>query len=231
MNEHQRETAILIGWAGRIYAMMRGILDEKGIDSVLVSQEALADYQACLKQAEKLFGTRPVRYVAYSALIDRSAFPEHITELTESQWKAFKQHSYHNLFNVGRTYAKKLLEQDAGHFLVIGSIAGMVPANGEELSGAASAAAYMVMKNMAAERQREGVTISAVALGMLSGDPEAVTLNDSETLRRHIPDGQPIPAEKAAKGIVRLLTEGSAQINGNVTAFDSGFSCSFMRDW
>jgi NAD(P)-dependent dehydrogenase (short-subunit alcohol dehydrogenase family) len=231
MNEHQRETAILIGWTGRIYALARDILTGMGIDSVLVGQEALADYPSCLKQAAKLFESRQVLYVAYSALIDKDAFPERLTDLTEPQWKAMKQTSYHNLFNVSRTYARKLLEQENGHFLVIGSVAGLIPAYGEEINGAASASAFMVMKSMAAEMQREGATVSAIALGSLEEDAQAVTLSDTETLRRHIPAGKPISAEAAARGIVRQLTEGSGQINGNVTAFDSGFSCSFMRDW
>ena len=229
MKAKRNETAILIGWAGKIFPAMIELLGEKGIEAINMDGDMLNRLDE--SHAALFTNGRNIRYIVYSALLEKDIFPSKITALSVQDWKAWKHHVYNRLFNVNRFLVEKMLPKGEGHFLVVGAISGVIPSNGEELSGAASASAFMIMKSMAAELAAEGLTASAVALGVLEEGTGAVTLDNTEKTRSHIPSGKPLSAWDAAEGIVKQLTESPCQWNGNVIRMDSGFSCSYMREW
>ncbi|MCL1855759.1 MAG: SDR family oxidoreductase [Clostridia bacterium] len=229
MNKKCNETALLIGWAGNIFPAVKVLLEEKGMDVIHINGDALNHLDTL--HAAPFQDGRMIRYAVYSALLDRGMFPSRITDMSVEDWKAWKQRVYQRLFDVNRYLVRKMLGMWGSRFLIVGSISGVIPSNGEEVSGAASASAFMIMKSMATELAASGLTASAIALGVLQEDAGVVTLGNTEAVRRHIPAGRPISVREAAQGIVRQLMENDCLCNGNVSLMDSGFACSYMRDW
>lgn len=216
------KTALLLGYTGRILEYIENLLSEKGISSERIGEEKLRDYDFCQEISESLFQAKKITYIVYSVLVPRGVLPDRIADMDTRQWLRFKQLAFTNLFNVNRTFVKGMSESGGGRYLTVGSITGVVPARGEQINGAVSASAFMMMQSNVLELARKGITANAAALG-LSGD--------NETLSRHIPGGKAIGELDTAACIVQILTDTPEDMAGAVVPLDAGFSCGFMRDW
>lgn len=217
-----RKTALLLGYAGRIFEYMENLLSVKGIDTKHIGGDELRDFDHCRKTSESLFLENDIEYIVYSVLVKSGELSSRIADMDSEQWLRLKQLAFTNIFNVNRTYIKRMSEDGGGRCLTVGSIAGVLPAWGEEVNGAVSASAFMMMKSNVLELSRQGIIANGVALGLPAED---------ETLRRHIPGGETINEYAAAEWIARLLTDMPDDMSGAVVPLDSGFSCGFMRDW
>jgi NAD(P)-dependent dehydrogenase (short-subunit alcohol dehydrogenase family) len=218
-----RKTALLLGYAGRIFEYVENLLSVNGIDTKHIGGDELRDFDHCRKTSESLFLENDIKYIVYSVLVKSGELSSRIADMDSEQWLRFKQLAFTNIFNVNRTYIKGMTESGGGRYLTVGSIVGVLPAWGEEVNGAVSASAFMMMKSNVLEISQKGINANAVALGLQA--------DDNEMLRRHIPGGETISEYAAAEGIVRLLADMPDDMRGAVVPLDAGFSCGFMRDW
>lgn len=225
------ETALLIGQTGRIFDFVQDVLASKGIVSIRINEDVIRDYKKSLQTALSVFDKAEVKYIVYSVLVDKKQLPAHIKDMSVSEWQMFKEMAFTNVFNINRTFVKLMSERGGGYHLTVGSIAGIVPVKGEEVNGAVSASAFMVMKSNALELAQQGITVNAVALGLLDEDAEMAVLEDTEAIRKHIPGGKALKCRDAAISISQVLTVNSPHLSGVVIPLDYAFSCGFMRDW
>lgn len=136
-----------------------------------------------------------------------------------------------NLYNVN-VFAPMLLSQlvlrnmsrqKYGRIINVASTAASEVYEGNSIYGSSKAALVAFTKSFAAETYKYGVTVNAVAPGLINTEMSSVFEGkDPEEPIRHTALGRKIEAEEIAKVIIKLLSEEMNIINGTVVTINGG---------
>lgn len=138
---------------------------------------------------------------------------------TPEQWKAQIDLNLYGLLHCVRTVLPGMCTRGYGRIVVISSGAAQVGLPiGVSLYGAAKAGALGFVRHVAQEVARRGVTVNAVALGLM----ENVAGADTETLRRTIPVGRPGTGRDAGAAVAYLASEEAAWVTGQTLSVNGG---------
>ena len=186
------------------------------------SAEALAfdvtDARATHAALETLLEQGPVQILVNNAGIhDDAAFPG----MSESQWRRVIEVSLHGFFNVTQPLVLPMIRTRWGRIVNMASVSAMAGNRGQTNYAAAKGALISATRALALEVAKRGVTVNAVAPGLIATAMSAQAFPE-ETIRRLVPLQRAGTAEEVADLVAFLASERAAYVTGQTIPINGG---------
>jgi 3-oxoacyl-[acyl-carrier protein] reductase len=178
----------------------------------------LTDRAATHAACARLLGAGAVQVLVNNAgTHDDAAFPA----LREAQWQQVIDVSVHGFFNVTQPLTLPMLRTRWGRIINISSVAALAGNRGQVNYAAAKGALNSATKALALELASRGVTVNAVAPGIIDAGM-AETAFDQATLDRIVPMKRAGRADEVAALVAFLASDDAGYISGQVISINGG---------
>ena len=186
------------------------------------SAEALAfdvtDAQAARAALEAVLERGPVQILVNNAGIhDDAAFPG----MTGRQWRGVIEVSLHGFFNVTQPLLLPMIRTRWGRVISMSSVSAQAGNRGQVNYAAAKGALISATRALALEVGKRGVTVNAVAPGLIDTPMSAGAFPD-ELVRRLVPLQRAGTAEEVAELVAFLASERAGYITGQTIPINGG---------
>lgn len=190
----------------------------EGADDYQFHQVNIADSASVAAAVAKL--PEPVTLVINNAGITRD---KSLVKMTDEDWQAVLSVNLTGAFNVVRALAPAMREAGYGRIVNITSINGMRGKFGQANYSAAKAGLIGLTKTLARELGPKGITVNAVAPGMVMTEM-ALALPEEFLAKARAESVLPELAkpEDIANAVLFLLSDGARMITGEVIRVDAG---------
>jgi len=180
-----------------------------------VSDPATAD--ALFTALEEEFG--PVLVLVNNAGVRADGLSP---QIDDEDWDKVIDTNLSAAFRLTRRALRPMLRNRYGRVVNIASIVGAVRGNAGQANYAASKAGLVAMtRTVAAEVARRGVTVNAVAPGLIQTD---MTEGIGENLLEHVPARRAGTPDEVAECVRFLASDGAAYVNGVCLTVDGGLT-------
>ncbi|MDQ2778946.1 MAG: 3-oxoacyl-ACP reductase FabG [Pseudomonadota bacterium] len=178
----------------------------------------LGNDAACAAACAAMLKAGPVQVIVNNAGIhDDAVFPG----MRAEQWYRVIDVSLHGFFRVTQPLLLPMLRTRWGRIINLSSVTALAGNRGQVNYGAAKGAINSATKSLALEVASRGVTVNAIAPGIIAS-PMAASAFDAETIKRLVPAQRAgTPAEVAALASFLASTE-AAYITGQVISINGG---------
>jgi 3-oxoacyl-[acyl-carrier protein] reductase len=197
-------------------AVVKEITDAGGRATALkgdVADPATAD--ALFTALEEEFG--PVLVLVNNAGVRADGLAPMIDD---DDWNRVVDTNLSAAFRLTRRALRPMIRNRYGRVINISSIVGAVRGNAGQANYAASKAGLVAMtRTIAAEVARRGVTVNAVAPGLIETD---MTEGIAENLLEHVPAQRAGTPDEVAECVRFLASDGAAYVNGVCLTVDGG---------
>ncbi|WP_425451804.1 3-oxoacyl-ACP reductase FabG [Solilutibacter pythonis] len=188
------------------------------------SAEAVAfdvtDAEASRREIGRLLEAGPIQILVNNAGIHDDA---PMAGMSDSQWRRVIDVSLHGFFHVTQPLLLPMARTRWGRIVNISSVAAVLGNRGQTNYAAAKAALHGAGKSLAREMASRGITVNAIAPGVITGDM-AESAFPAERIKAMVPAGRAgKPAEVAALAAF-LCGEAAGYINGQIVGVDGGMS-------
>ena len=176
----------------------------------------VTDAAAPLAALEAELRTGTIQIVVNNAGIHADAvFPG----MSARQWSSVIDVSLNGFFNVTQPLTLPMIRTRWGRIINITSVAGIVGNRGQTNYAAAKGALHAATKSLALELASRGVTVNAVAPGLIdTGMIEGAF--DAETIKKLVPLGRVGKPEEVADLVAFLASDQAAYISGQVISIN-----------
>lgn len=186
------------------------------------SAEAVAfdvtDRAACAAALAALTEAGPVQILVNNAGIhDDAVFPG----MSGEQWDRVLDVSLNGFYNVTQPLTMPMVRTRWGRIVSISSVAGVMGNRGQVNYAAAKGALHSASKALALELATRGITVNAVAPGIIETDMIEGTF-DAETIKRLVPMQRAGRADEVAELVAFLASDKAAYISGQVLSINGG---------
>ena len=186
------------------------------------SAEALAfdvtDARATHAALETLLEQGPVQILVNNAGIhDDAAFPG----MSESQWRRVIEVSLHGFFNVTQPLVLPMIRTRWGRIVNMASVSAVAGNRGQTNYAAAKGALISATRALALEVAKRGVTVNAVAPGLIATAMSAQAFPE-EAIRRLVPLQRAGTAEEVAELVAFLASERAGYVTGQTIPINGG---------
>ena len=184
--------------------------------------EALAfditDAEACRLALETLVADTPIQVLVNNAGIhDDAVFPG----MSAAQWHTVLDVSLNGFFNVTQPLTLPMLRSRWGRIVNITSIAGITGNRGQVNYAAAKGALHAATKSLSLELASRGVTVNAVAPGIIQTDMIAGVF-DAQAIDSMVPMKRAGRPEEVADLVGFLASEQASYISGQIISVNGG---------
>jgi 3-oxoacyl-[acyl-carrier protein] reductase len=180
----------------------------------------IADHAATVAALEPLVDREPLQVLVHCAGIHADA---PLAGMSEAQWHDVVGVSLHGFFNVARPLLLPMLRTRWGRVVAVSSVAGIMGNRGQANYAAAKAGLHGAVKSLAIEVASRGVTVNAVAPGIVAS-PMTERIFDAADIERLVPMKRAGTPEEVAATIGFLCSERAAYISGQVISVNGGMA-------
>lgn len=178
----------------------------------------VTDGSATQTALEAVLEGGPIQVLVNNAGIhDDAVFPG----MQRKQWHSVIDVSLHGFFNVTQPLSMPMIRSRWGRIISISSIAGIVGNRGQTNYAAAKGALHAASKSLALELATRGITVNAVAPGIISSDMSKDAF-DSATIAKLVPMKRAGKPEEVAALVGFLASDSAAYITGQVISVNGG---------
>ena len=145
--------------------------------------------------------------------------------LGDDAWREVIDTNLGGTFSCSRRALRPMLRAGWGRIVNVSSVAGIRGNPGQANYSAAKAGVIGLTKSLAREVARKGITVNAVAPGLVETELVA-TLDDAQrgALLEIIPAGRAGTPEEVAAAVVFLCSPEAAYVNGSILTVDGGMT-------
>ncbi|MDA1118694.1 MAG: 3-oxoacyl-ACP reductase FabG, partial [Proteobacteria bacterium] len=178
----------------------------------------VTDAQAARAALEAELERGPVQILVNNAGIhDDAAFPG----MSERQWRSVIEVSLHGFFNVTQPLLLPMIRTRWGRVVNMASVSAVAGNRGQVNYAAAKGALISATRALALEVGKRGVTVNAVAPGLIA-TAMSVGAFPEETVRRMVPLQRVGTAEEVADLVAFLASERAGYVTGQTIPINGG---------
>ena len=178
----------------------------------------VTDAEATQAALQALLEGGPIQVLVNNAGIhDDAAFPA----MQSKQWHSVIDVSLHGFFNVTQPLTMPMVRTRWGRIITISSVAGITGNRGQTNYSAAKGALHAASKSLAIELATRGITVNAVAPGIISSDMSKDAF-DSTAIARLVPMKRAGTPDEVAALVGFLASDNAAYITGQVISINGG---------
>jgi 3-oxoacyl-[acyl-carrier protein] reductase len=166
---------------------------------------------------EEAFGV-PVLALVNNAGVNRDDLAP---ALTDEEWSTVLEVNLSAAFRLTRRALRGMLRARAGRIVNVSSVAGLRANPGQANYAAAKAGLLAFTKTVAVEVARRGITVNAVAPGLIETD---MTSDVAQELRAAVPARRIGTPEEVAACVRFLVSAEASYVNGAVLTVDGGLA-------
>jgi 3-oxoacyl-[acyl-carrier protein] reductase len=198
-------------------AVVKEITDAGGRAKALKGDIADPDTaDALFKALEEEFG--PVLVLVNNAGVRADGLSP---QIDDEDWAKVIDTNLSAAFRLTRRALRPMIRARYGRVVNIASIVGLRANPGQANYAASKAGLVAMTKTVAAEVARRGVTVNAVAPGLIETD---MTEGIAENLLEHVPARRPGTPEDVAECVRFLASEGAGYVTGVCLTVDGGLT-------
>lgn len=178
----------------------------------------VADAAASAVALDNILEQGPVQVLVNNAGIhDDAVFPG----MQAAQWHRVIDVSLHGFFNVTQPLTMPMIRTRWGRIINITSVAALAGNRGQTNYAAAKSALHGATKSLALELASRGITVNAVAPGIIASDMSKDVF-DKDMVAQMVPMKRVGQPEEVASLVAFLASEQAAYITGQVISINGG---------
>jgi 3-oxoacyl-[acyl-carrier protein] reductase len=178
----------------------------------------VCDSEASRRAIEDLLAEGPIQVLIHNAGTHADA---PLAGMSRDQWQGVIDVALMGFYNCARPLLLPMIAERWGRIVNITSVAALAGNRGQTNYAAAKAGLHGATKALAIELASRGVTVNAVAPGIIAGGMGADAF-DRETIRRLVPMGRAGRPEEVADLVAYLVCGDSGYLSGQIISLNGG---------
>ena len=202
----------------RAEAVARTIRDSGGSAEAVLFD--VADAEACAAAAARLLQGGPIQILVHNAGTHEDA---PMAGMSAPQWHRVVDVSLNGFFHVAQPLLLPMMGTRWGRILAMSSVSAVMGNRGQANYAAAKAGLVGAVKSLAREVASRGVTVNAVAPGLIESPAVAAVLKP-EQVREMVPARRAGRPEEVAELCAFLCSERASYITGQCISINGGMA-------
>ena len=168
----------------------------------------------------KLLDAGPIQVLVNNAGVHADA---PLAGMSSEQWRLPIEVCLHGFFNVTQPLLLPMIGTRWGRIINISSLTGVIGNRGQSNYAAAKAGLHGATKTLALELASRGITVNAIAPGLMVGGDTAAVF-DAEAIKRMVPMKRAGTPEEVAALAGFLASEPAAYLTGQIININGGMA-------